>query len=314
MKDLGTLSPVSVRKVWEEEHKHFTPWLADHVDLLGDALGLDLVLVGREREVDGFRVDLLFREQRTGSLVVVENMLERTDHDHLGKLITYAAGLDDARYVVLIAPEYRDGHRTALTWLNTISADDFAFFGVVIEVWQIEQSRWAPRLRVDIKPDRWQRRVKADRKKSETSELGQAYQNFWSEFLPPFKKVWDNNKQAQPESSMHFFDQGRRFNAAFSEGGTKLRADRYPVKSDQDATEEEFRLLYSRKDEIEQAVGDSLVWDDRSDRDGFTVSLHYQKPFDVRSKDERWQDAQEWLTDAMVRMRKAFSGKLDRAG
>ena len=313
MNDLGTLSAVNVRQIWEHEASEFTPWLAENADLLGKELGLELVLVGREREVDGFRVDLLFQEQGTSNLVVVENMLDRTDHDHLGKLITYAAGLDDARYVVLIAPEYRDGHRTALTWLNTISADDFAFFGVVLEAWKIDGSRPAPCLRVDVKPDGWRRRVRADRKASEASELGQAYQNFWSEFLPPFKKIWPNDRDPKPDSSMHFHDGGLRFNAAFTEKGTRLRADRYSVKGDKDATEEEFKRLCSIRDKIEEVVGAPLDWDERPGRDGFTVSLHYQQPFDVRSRDERWQDAQKWLIDAMVRMRDAFR-KLDGAG
>ena len=105
----------------------------------------------------------------TDGLIVVENMFGATDHDHLGKLITYAAGLG-AHYAVLLAPEFREEHRSVLNWLNSVSADDFGFFGVVLEAWRIGDSLPAPRLRVDVKPDSWGRSVRAARVHSEGNE------------------------------------------------------------------------------------------------------------------------------------------------
>ena len=115
MDDLGTLSPVGVRDVWSGESREFTPWLAENADLLGEALGMDLAHEQTEAPVGRYSADLVFREASRDELVVVENMFGPTDHDHLGKLITYAAGLG-ASYAVLISPEFRDEHRSALTW------------------------------------------------------------------------------------------------------------------------------------------------------------------------------------------------------
>ena len=143
MSDLGTLIPVGVREMWEDEARDFTPWLADHADLLGEAVGMDLLHERTEAAVGRYSADLIFREVSTDRLVVVENMFAPTDHDHLGKLITYAAGLG-ASYAVLISSEFREEHRSALTWLNSVSADDFGFFGVVLEGWRIGESLPAP--------------------------------------------------------------------------------------------------------------------------------------------------------------------------
>ena len=148
MVELGTLSPVEVRDVWPSESGDFTPWLAENADLLSEALGMDLLHERTEAAVGRYSADLVFREVSTDKAVVVENMFAPTDHDHLGKLITYAAGLG-ASYAVLLSPEFREEHRSALTWLNSVSADDFGFFGVVLEGWRIGESLPAPRLRED---------------------------------------------------------------------------------------------------------------------------------------------------------------------
>ena len=316
MNALGTLSPVNVREVWPQgEASDFTPWLAENADLLGDALGLDLVHVQTEAEVGGYRADLLFREESTERLVVVENMFERTDHDHLGKLITYAAGLG-ARYAVLIAPAYRDEHRSALNWLNSISADDFAFFGVVLEAWRIGDSRPAPRLRVDVKPDSWRRLVKAAQRTSEASELGLAYQRFWSDFLSAFTGTWPNKRKPVAESWMGFGSgrTGFSFNTAFCrlDGAKRLRVEMYIDVGDKDANKKAFDRLRRDSEEITQAVGQDLDWDRLDNKKASRISLYYADPIDV-SEYERWPDAQEWLIDAMVRMRDAFRGKLEAA-
>ena len=188
MDGIGTLSPVDIREVWADEARDFSPWLAENVDLLGEALGMDLLHEQTEAAVGRYSADLVFREESTNRPVVVENMFGATDHDHLGKLITYAAGLE-AGYAVLLAPELRDEHRSALTWLNSISTDDFGFFGIVLEAWRIGDSDPAPRLRVEVKPDDWSRSVQAARS-SELTETQQAYQRFWGEFLPMFRDAY----------------------------------------------------------------------------------------------------------------------------
>ena len=155
--DLGRLKPVvDLRLAWPKEESDFTPWLADqkNLTLLGDTLGMPLEFVGREEAVGPYSADILCRDSNDGTKVVVENQLEPTDHDHLGKLLTYAAHLG-ARVVVWIAKSFTDQHRAALDWLNEVSEPETRFFGLEIELWQIGDSAPAPKFNVVAKPNDW---------------------------------------------------------------------------------------------------------------------------------------------------------------
>jgi hypothetical protein len=115
MADLGTLVRQDPRNVWPSEPANFTPWLADHLDRLGEALGMELELVRRESSIGEFSIDILARDLGQNRYVVIENQLEVTDHTHLGQTITYAAGVE-AGVVVWVSPEFREEHRAALDW------------------------------------------------------------------------------------------------------------------------------------------------------------------------------------------------------
>lgn len=111
----------------QNEAQAFTPWLAEHLDVLGDALGITIELEERESSVGAFSLDILARDQDSGEAVVIENQIEQSDHEHLGKLITYASG-KDAKYIVWIVKDAREEHRAAIEWLNKISDDTIGFF------------------------------------------------------------------------------------------------------------------------------------------------------------------------------------------
>ncbi len=145
------LTPVRLRDVWADEARDFTPWLAANPEHLAEALGMDLELEGQEVAVGPFSADILMTETNSGHRVVVENMLERTDHDHLGKLITYAAGME-ASYAILVSSEFRPEHRSALMWLNSITAADAGFFAVEVSAVRIGNSPSAVRPDVVVDP------------------------------------------------------------------------------------------------------------------------------------------------------------------
>ena len=128
---LGRLQRVSLRDIWQHEASDFTPWLAkeENLALLGETLSLELELEGQEENVGPFKADILCKDTLSGQFVLIENQLERTDHSHLGQLITYAAGLE-AVTIVWIADRFTDEHRAALDWLNEISDDSAHFFGL----------------------------------------------------------------------------------------------------------------------------------------------------------------------------------------
>ena len=138
--NLGQIEKVELRVAWPNEGTDFTPWLAEHMSELGRALGLELELQSREAPVGSFSLDLLARESEDNRPVIIENQLEKTDPDHLGRLLIYAGGYD-ASIIVWVARDFREEHRQALDWLNQRTNQDTSFFGVVIELLKIDDSR-----------------------------------------------------------------------------------------------------------------------------------------------------------------------------
>ena len=139
--ELGRLEEVDLRAIWSDEARDFTPWLADHLEELGKALHLDMHLVEAEGAIGPFAADIIADGEN--GLVVIENQLERSDHGHLGQLLTYAAGRD-ARTLIWIAPELRDEHRAAINWLNRWTQREIAIYGVVVRAVRVENSLPAP--------------------------------------------------------------------------------------------------------------------------------------------------------------------------
>lgn len=317
MSDTGTLSAVDVREIWPDEARDFTPWLAERADLLGEVLGLDLLHVATEAKVGNYSADIVFRDSNTDQAVVVENMFGRTDHDHLGKLVTYAAGLE-ATYAVLIATEFRDEHRSALTCLNRVSTEDLNLFGLVIEAWRIGDSLPAPRLRVEVKPKDWGRPVR-DAQRSKPSKLEQTYQRFWDEFIPALRDRYPNWSRAKKTWTHRWFSFPSaqssllRYRASFCrlDGRPRLRAEAYIDNEGEETAKDTFEALCAQKEKIERAVGGALIWDRIDGRRASRVSLYL--PDDIRVEEEdRWRDTIEWLLDALGRMRGAFNPAIEQ--
>jgi hypothetical protein len=143
---VSRLVPIDPRAVWPNEATDFTPWLRDNADALAEALGLDLELTVIEHQVGPFFLDVLGRDVTNDNVLVVENQLTQTDHDHLGKLVTYAANTDAAT-VVWMALSFREEHRQAIAFLNELGGEKARFFGVEIGAVKIGDSAPAPLLR-----------------------------------------------------------------------------------------------------------------------------------------------------------------------
>ena len=155
---LGRLGRVDLREEWKTEAQDFTPWLAqaENLAVLSETLNLDLETAGQEASVGPFRADILCRDTLDDSWVLIENQLERTDHTHLGQLLTYAAGLQTVT-IIWVAATFTDEHRAALDWLNEITDERFRFFGLEVELWRIGNSPAAPKFNIVSKPNEWVR-------------------------------------------------------------------------------------------------------------------------------------------------------------
>ena len=145
--ELGNLESVEPRSVWENEAYNFTPWIAENIGQIGNEIGMDLEIRGTEVPAGPYSADILAEDIGTNQIVVIENQLEKTNHDHLGKAITYASELN-AQIVVWLAPTFTDEHRKALDWLNTHVKDEVAFYGIRFQLWKIEDS--LPALSLDV--------------------------------------------------------------------------------------------------------------------------------------------------------------------
>ena len=188
---LSALKKVNLREEWKNEAMDFTNWLAqdENLQLLSDEIGIDISLVQTEASVGKFSVDILAEEENTGRKVVIENQLEATYHDHLGKIITYASGFD-AEIVIWIVKDVRDEHKQAVDWLNEHTDDKINIFAIRMELWQIGDSPYAPKFQIISKPNDWAKAIKKSTIRSELSDLRLMQLEFWNQF-----KVFAASKQ-----------------------------------------------------------------------------------------------------------------------
>lgn len=177
---LGRLEKLDLRTYWKKEATDFTPWLAqaENIQLLGETIGIELEVYGQEESVGAFSADLLCKDTINDHYVLIENQLERTDHTHLGQLMTYAAGLD-AVTIIWIAQKFTEEHRAALDWLNRITDDGFTFFGIEIELYKIGDSCPAPMFNIVSKPNDWAKQVKKSTIAQPVTEKKLLQQEYW---------------------------------------------------------------------------------------------------------------------------------------
>ena len=187
---LGKLEKVKdLRSVWPHEANDFTKWLAkeENLEILGDEIGLDIELISKEAKTGSFSTDILAVESNTDNKVIIENQLEATDHDHLGKIITYASG-HDAKTIIWIVKEAREEHRQAIDWLNDHTDNEINIFLCRIELWKIGNSEIAPKFQIVSSPNNWTKTIKRSMNNEMTSTQMLQY-NYWA----MLKEEIDNN-------------------------------------------------------------------------------------------------------------------------
>jgi hypothetical protein len=178
---LGKLTKVDLREIWKNEEYGFSNWLAEGENLaqLSDEIGIPITLLEKEAGVGKYSADILAEEEGTGHKIIIENQLEKTDHEHLGKIITYAAG-HDARIVIWIFKDIGEEHRNAIDWLNENTGDDRLFFAVKIEGWRIDDSDPAPKFQIVCKPNEWAKVVKHGSGSRDLGDTDLKKLDFWT--------------------------------------------------------------------------------------------------------------------------------------
>jgi hypothetical protein len=310
MKDFGTLRRLELSSVWQREAHHFTPWLAENMERLGETLGLELQLEQREAAVGSFSVDLLARDLGSGQLVVIENQFGATNHDHLGKLLTYAAGLD-AGTLIWVCERIREEHRQALDWLNQRTGTSTHFFGFVVEILQIDNSKPAYDFRLVVSPNEWQKQQRR-RTEQTVSARAEAYRTYFQRLIDILRDEhrFTGARLGQPQSWYAFATGlgGVTYAAAFSLGG-RVRAELYIGMSEEGQNKCLFDWLHGQKSSIEERFGQPLEWERLDERVASRIAAYRVGSInEQQSQDE----IREWHVQKLLKFKEVFGPLLSR--
>ena len=309
---LGRLTRVDLRDEWSSEDGDFTPWLAqrENLAILGEALGIELELEAQEKSVGSFRADILCKDIGSDAWVLIENQLERTDHTHLGQLLTYASGLE-AVTIIWIAKHFTEEHRSTLDWLNRITDEGFHFFGLEVELWCIGDSPRAPKFNIVSKPNDWSRSiVRATR--GELSDTRTTQLAYWTELLQVLdeaKGPIPGNRKPQAQGWMPF-SIGRtdfRLDAVITLTRQEIRAELYISGSNAKAF---FYLLQKQQQKIESELGYKLVWGELPDSNDCRISIYL---YDADPADkEDWAVQHVWFAEKLNGLHRVFYDRIQK--
>lgn len=304
MMNLSRLEEIKdLRTVWPHEALDFTPWLSqdDNIALLADAVGLDIVVDETESTVGDFNVDILASETGTDRKIIIENQLEDTDHDHLGKLITYASG-KSADVIIWVVKHAREEHKAAIEWLNNHTDEKIGFFLCEIKLYHIGTSEPAIKFEVIEKPNDWAKEVRKNGSANETQQQrydywvafqDYAFQNekFAKEFKPlkPSTKHWMNYSIGSSECCIAICQ-------------IRNRGEIYVTLYIQD-NKQLYRSLLEQKEDIERTAGIAFSWRELPKRKASKIIIERAAEFESRNT---WNEQFDWMIDIMIKMKKAF--------
>jgi len=309
MTEFGSLTTVDPREIWPNEATNFTPWLAENISALGKALGIDLELQEREAAVGDFSLDLLATDLGTGKPVIIENQLASTDHDHLGKLLTYAAGFD-AGVVVWLAGQIRDEHRQALEWLNQRTDSDTGFFGVVVEVLRIDDSRPAFNFKLVVFPSEWQKEGRRATTRTVSSKA-EAYRQFFQSLIDQLREShsFTAARVGQPQNWYTFPSgiTGLCYGLSFAEG-KRVRVELYIDLGEGEKNKALFDRIQAEREDIEAKFGEPLEWERMEDRRASRVAIYREGSIELDS--EQLEGIQTWGIEHLIKLKGVLGPRL----
>lgn len=301
------LTDCELRDAWKHEAWEFTPWLAENIDYLSEAVEIELEPEATEVAVGQYSADIVAIEVGTESRVLIENQLDASDHTHLGQILTYLAGVE-AKRIIWIARKFEEPHRSAIRWLNDNTAEEFAFFAVQLRVVRIGDSPLAPVFEVVEKPNAWERRL-GRRVNEAEEERTRLREEFWSRFLEKYPgkfksggslNVWapaapgeviDDPAVAGRTSNVwvHMVTDGSIVlslalgSRGSMESGMFLRSGRRDDDGKIDA------LMARHAEKLDEAFGASLA---------ATEGNYYWTSKDIRLQDQdRWDELIDWMEE-----------------
>ena len=308
MPNIGKISRISIRDEFPNEEQNFTPWLKENLRYIGEKLHLSFNDdVETEVSVGRYSCDVLAYTS-DGRRVVIENQFGHADHDHLGKILTYAAGLE-ADILIWIAEDFLPEHITALNWLNSIASEENSpsFFALKINLIKIDDSRSALEVNPIVHPDQWARQEKAARISREISGKAKKYNEFWKHFISYFDSIKPRFKNRtapyeswinfpSPNSKMHYtiYFQAGKFPsiALYIDGGTA------------DENKEIFDKIRTHQPDLDSKFP-GLEWYDYPGNISKSINLCRDKEYDF--SEENRNDVMKWINENMQEFERVFN-------
>ena len=282
--ELGKLEKIkNLREVWPDEARDFTPWLAkeENLEILSKEIGmLNLELINTEEKIGSFFIDILARDVDTNEKVIIENQLEITNHDHLGKLITYASG-KDAKTIIWVVKDFKEEHRQAIDYLNENTITGIDFFLLKIELWKIEDSKMAPKFNIISSPNNWTKTIKNTSQNNNESKMDLIKLDYWTQFS---EYINENSTIFNPRKATS----NSWYNLAL--GSTLGRISLNIILSQRNIfnqiivkDKKLFDYLFDQKEDIEEEMGKIFEWNRLDDYKISTIKILYD--IDPNNKD-----------------------------
>jgi len=308
--NLSRIKKIELREFWKNEALDFTNWLAEdeNLRLLSDAIGIDISLVQTEASVGKFSLDILAEEENTGRKIVIENQLEMTNHDHLGKIITYASGID-AEIIIWIVEDVRDEHKNAVDWLNEHTDEKINIFAIKMELWQIADSPYAPNFKIVSQPNDWAKAIKTATITSNLSDTKLMQLDFWTQFKKYAESKKSNLRLRKP-SPQHWYDMSIGYSKAHlslvvDTQGNQVRCELYIPDS-----KDLYQKLFQRKDNIDNKLSNyNLEWMELEGKKASRIRTTYDSEVD---NTDNWEICFEWLLDSAKNFYSVFSPLLKK--
>ena len=289
--------------MWKREDAHFTKWLADNIDYLNEIIDLDISVESIEEKVGPYRVDI-FGESGDGRKIIIENQLAKTDHTHLGQLITYLVNLE-VKIAIWITSNPTDEHQAVINWLNEITPDDLSFYLIKIEGIKIkDQKSVAPLFTIIEGPTEERKKLGAEKK--EFAQRHAVRKKFWTQFLEQMRKRSTLFQNISPSNDswigigVGMGGVGLNIVISRSYARTEIYINRGSIEENKDT----FDKLAAKKRKIERAFGHPLVWERMESK--VTSRIKHQLENVSVFNEEDWPKMIDFLINSAIRMHKAF--------
>jgi len=306
MVEFGKIKNLDLREIWQNEAKYFTPWLSENITILSEELEMDLEIQKTEAVVGSFSLDLLAKDLSSNKTVIIENQLENTNHDHLGKLLTYASGYD-AEIIIWISKEIRDEHRQTLDWLNRISDTKIGFFGVEVKVFKIDESKPVVRFNLVSSPTEWNPPTSSE------SDKMKKYRGFFQKLIDDLREVhkFTNARSGQPQNWFNFPSgiSGLVYAVNFCKDA-RLRTEIYIDFGDKDKNKALFDHLKDHFQNNKVNINETLEWERLDNKKACRISIYRDGKIDDNEDD--LEEYRKWAIERLLKLKKVFTPLLKK--